>query len=102
MGIFLRRDIQQDDTQHKGVIMTFSINNTQHYGIEYHYAECRVFCYAACHSAECRYAKCRGAGILTVEYFFVASAWADKAKVFHHTGLKKLRRENTLAFWAYL
>ncbi len=77
-------------------ITTFCINDTHHNGIEYHYAECRyaecrvIYCYAACHSAECRYAKCRGAGILTVEYFFVASSWADKAKVFHHTGLKKL------------
>jgi hypothetical protein len=31
------------DTQHKGLIVTLSIDETQHNSIECHYAECRIF-----------------------------------------------------------
>ncbi len=45
-----------------GFFVTLSINDTQqNKKALYHYAECRVYCWAECHYAECNYAECRGA-----------------------------------------
>jgi hypothetical protein len=50
-----RNDTQHNDIQRNGLFVTLSINDTQqNRKALYHYAECRVYCWAECHYAECR------------------------------------------------
>ncbi len=61
----------------KGLFVTHSMNDTQHYGTaESCYAESRfLYCYAECHP-ESRYAECRGACYATE---FIAANYSHKS-----------------------
>ncbi len=51
-----RLDIQNTDTQHKGLSINYNITTLT---IVCHHAECRIFkLYAECHQDECRYSEC--------------------------------------------
>jgi hypothetical protein len=51
------KDIQPNDTQHKGLINMHSAYTTLFHLVECH----KLVLYAECHYAACRYAECRGA-----------------------------------------
>jgi len=76
-----RHDTQLNDTQHNSTLhsnyklmKTFSIGitalNPMKAATEWCYDECCIsYCYAECHSVECRWAECRG--VLQMHLYYI-------------------------------